>query len=150
MPTTIDQFDISIYNLYAIRTRMLEQINQDYGLKQAGTIPPQTSLVDTIRKPTELDILLGVVAIVTPWAYFYPPKRFRFIRRSPFAFFRVAPTLGSLEDHEGLENAVASVETRSPEEADEKKAILGALAQIDKINNWISFIIGRVGQFLQG
>jgi hypothetical protein len=95
---TIDQFDISIYNLYAIRTRMLEQINQEYRLREAGSIPPQTQLLDTLPKPTELDILLGVAPVVTPWAYFYPPKRYRFIRRSPFAFFRVVPTLGSLEE----------------------------------------------------
>ncbi len=147
---TIDQLDISIYNLYAVRTRMLEQINKDLRLGEAASIPPQTTLVDTYPKPTELDILLGVAPVVTPWAYFYPPKRFRFIRRSPFAFFRVVPSLGTLEEHSKHENAVASVETRSADEDEEKKAILNALGQIDKINNWISFIVGRIGQFLQG
>lgn len=148
--TTIDQLDISIYNLYAIRTRMLEQTNKQMRLTEAGTIPPQTQLVDTYPKLTELDLLLGVVPVVTPWAYFYPPKRFRYIRRSPFAFFRVAPTLGSLEQHAEDEDKVLSQECETPEEEEEKKAILGCLEQIEKINSWLSFIVGRVGQFLQG
>lgn len=147
---TIDQLDISIYNLYAIRTLMLEQINQDLRLGEAATIPPQTQLIDTFPKLTELDILIGVVPVVTPWAYFYPPKRFRFIRRSPFSFFRVAPSLGSLEQHVEDEAKIISVECHSPEEEEEKQAILGCLDQIDKINSWLSFIVGRVGQFLQG
>jgi len=147
---TIDQLDISIYNLYAIRTRMMEQINQDLRLGEAGTIPPQTQLIDTMPKMTELDILLGVAPVVTPWAYFYPPKRFRFIRRSPFAFFRIVPSLGSLEEHTEHEEKAMSVNTNSPEEEKEKGAILSLLDQIDKINNWMSFIVGRVGQFLQG
>jgi len=148
--TTIDQLDISIYNMYAIRTRMLENFNQKVRLREDYTIPPQTMMVDTFPKLSELDILLGVAPVVTPWAYFYPPKRFRFIRRSPFAFFRVAPSLGSLEQHPEDEAKVAQVECHSPEEENERDAILGCLAQIEKINDWLSFIIGRVGQFLQG
>lgn len=147
---TIDQLDISIYNLYALRTRMMEQFNQQVRLGEAHTIPPQTMMVDTLPKLTELDLLLGVAPVVTPWAYFFPPKRYRYIRRSPFAFFRVAPSLGSLEQGAEYEAKVAGVECRSPEEESEKEAVLGCLAQIDKINEWMSFIIGRVGQFLQG
>lgn len=147
---TIDQLDISIYNLYALRTRMLEEVNQQYRLKEAASIPPQTLLVDTLPKLTELDILLGVGPVVTPWAYFFAPKRFRYIRRNPFGFFRIAPSLGPLEDHDTLEAKVAAAECGSPEEAEEKKAILDCLDQIKKINNWLGFIVGRVGQFLQG
>jgi hypothetical protein len=148
--TTIDKLDISIYNLYAVRTRMMEQINQELRLGEASTIPPQTMLVDTFPKLTELDLLLGVGPVVTPWAYFYPPKRFRFIRRSPFSFFRVVPTLGTLEEHEELEGKVGATKCKTDEEKEEKRAIQGCLEQIGKINNWLSFIVGRIGQFLQG
>src|SRR5262245_54453003 len=134
---TIDQLDISIYNLYAIRTRMMEQFSQQIRLGDSSAIPPQTQLVDTFPKLTELDMLLGVVPVVTPWAYFYPPKRYRYIRRSPFSFFRVAPTLGSLEKHSEVEAKVSDIECRSPEEKEEREAILDCLAQIDKINNWM-------------
>lgn len=147
---TIDNLDISIYNMYAVRTRMMEQINQQWRLGEAATIPPQTQLVDTFPKLSELDLLLGVAPVVTPWAFFYPPKRFRFIRRSPFAFFRVAPSLGSLEKHAEDEARVASIACHSPEEKQEQEAVLNCLGMIEKINDWISFIIGRVGQFLQG
>lgn len=147
---TIDQLDISVYNLYAIRTRMLEQISHEFKLSDAATIPPQTQIVDIFPKLAELDLLLGVVPVVTPWAYFFRPKKFRRLRRSPFSFSRVAPTLGSLDQYEEDAAAVGSVECHSPEEEQEKEAMLGCLKQIDKLNDWIGFIIGRVGQFLQG
>lgn len=147
---TIDKLDLSVYNLYAIRTRMVEQINQQLQLDKAASIPPQTLVLDSYPKLTELDILLGIVPISTPWAYFYPPKQYRFIRRSPFAFFRVAPSLGSLEDQEKGEALLDAIECSSPEELKEKAAIKSCFKQIDQINRWMGYIIGRVGQFLQG
>lgn len=147
---TIDKLDLSVYNLYAIRTKMVEQINQQLQLDKASSIPPQTQVMDSFPKLTELDILLGIVPLHTPWAYFFPPKQFRFIRRSPFAFFRVAPSLGSLEDQEKGEALLDSVECTSPEELKEKTAIKNCFKQIDQINRWLGYIIGRVGQFLQG
>ena|ERR1700733_4090772 len=147
---TIDKLDISVYNLYAIRTRMLEQINLQIPFDKAGVIPPQTLVIGTYPTLTELDILLGVVPVLTPWAYFYPPQNFRYQRRSPFASYRVAPSLGSLSDQEKDEEHLASIECHSPEEEKEKTIIANCLKQIDKINGWMGFIIGRVGQFLQG
>lgn len=147
---TIDKLDLSVYNLYAMRTRMIEQINQQYRLDQASSIPPQTMMVDNYPKLTELDLLLGIVPLHTPWAYFYPPQKFRFIRRSSFAFFRIVPSLGSLEEQEQQEKQLESVECHSPEEEKEKSAIKGCFKQIEEINRWLGHIIGRVGQFLQG
>jgi hypothetical protein len=147
---TIDKLDLSVYNLYAIRTRMVEQINQQFRLDKASSIPPQTQVMDIYPKLTELDILLGIVPLHTPWAYFLPPKDFRNIRRSPFAFFRVAPSLGSLEDQEKGEQLLDAVVCSTPEEQTEKTAIKNCFKQIDQINRWLGYIIGRVGQFLQG
>jgi hypothetical protein len=42
------------------------------------------------------------------------------------------------------------VECKTPEETREKEAIASCFAQITKINQWLGFIVGRVGQFLQG
>ncbi|CCB86914.1 MULTISPECIES: DUF5399 domain-containing protein [Parachlamydia] len=147
---TIDQLDLSVYNLYAIRTKMLEQIDQQLSLKSASSIPPQTQIVDINPKLTELDILLGIVPLHTPWAYFYPPQRIRDLRRSPFAFYRVAPSLGSYEDQEELEATLAAIPCSTAEEEQEKKAITNCFKQISKINEWLGFIVGRIGQFLQG
>lgn len=147
---TIDKLDLSVYNLYAIRTKMVEQINQQLQLDKASSIPPQTQVMDIYPKLTELDILLGIVPLATPWAYFFPPKQFRFIRRSPFAFFRVAPSLGSIEDQEKGEALLDSIVCSSPEEQKEKTAIKNCFKQIEQINRWLGYIIGRVGQFLQG
>lgn len=148
--TTIDKLDISVYNLYAIRTKMVEQINQQLRLEEASSIPPQISLVDIYPKLTELDILIGVVPLATPWAYFYPPKEFKFLRRSSFAFYRVAPTLGTLEEQAAEADRIAGYPCKTPEEEKEREIINSCFAQIDKLNNWLGFIIGRVGQFLQG
>lgn len=147
---TIDKLDISVYNLYAIRTRMIEQINQQLSLDKAASIPPQTMIVDIYPKLTELDLLLGIVPLNTPWAYFYPPQKFGFARRSTFAFFRVAPSLGSIEDQANDAQTLESVECRTPEEEKEKEAIRGCFKQLEQINRWLGYIIGRVGQFLQG
>jgi hypothetical protein len=147
---TIDQLDLSVYNLYAIRTKMIEQINQQLQLDQAASIPPQTQVVDNLPKLSELDILLQIVPLNTPWAYFYPPQHFRRLRRSTFSFSRIVPSLGSAEEQEQFEQALESVECQSPEEASEKAAIKKCFKQMGQINQWMGYIIGRIGQFLQG
>lgn len=148
--TTIDKLDIGIYIQYARRTNMIEQITQQYHLDQASSIPAQIQVLDYYPKLTEMDVLLGVGIIKNPWAFFFPPPQFRFQRRSPFGFFRVAPSLGSFEEEEENEKELDDVECETEEEENEKKALKNCFEQIKKINNWISFIVGRVGQFLQG
>jgi hypothetical protein len=147
---TIDKLDLTVYNLYAIRTKMIEQTNEQYSLDRASSIPPQISVLSYYPKLSELDILLGIVPLFTPWAYFYPPKNFRYQRRSPFAFYRVAPSLGSLKEQADEEARLATIECHSPDEEAEKASIFRCLKQVDKINGWIGFIMGRIGQFLQG
>lgn len=148
--TTIDKLDISVYNMYALRTRMIEQINQQMHLDESASIPAQIQVTSTSIQLTELDLLLGVVPLLTPWAYFFPPTRFKTVRRSPFSFSRVAPSLGSAEkqaeDIELIENTPCS----TPDEESEKSAIIACFQQLEKINTWLSFIVGRIGQFLQG
>lgn len=147
---TIDKLDISVYSMYAIRITMIEQINNQLRLEEASSIPPQIQLVDIYPKLTELDLLLGIVPLATPWAYFYPPQRYGSIRRNPFSFFRIGPSFGSLEDQAEDEQKLELIETHNPEENSEKQTIRACLKQMSKINEWMAFIIGRVGQFLQG
>jgi hypothetical protein len=147
---TIDNLDLNIYNLYALRTKMIEQTNQQLRLDQAASIPPQTMVLDIWPKLTELDLLLGIVPTGTPWALFYPPKAFRDIRRSPFAFSRIAPSLGDEQEQEDLEEEIEEMEVDTDDDKEKKVKILACLKEIKKINSWLGFIIGRVGQFLQG
>lgn len=147
---TIDNLDISVYNTYAIRTRVIEQINTQLRLDQASSIPPQIQMLDLYPKLSELDLLLGIVPMANPWAYFYPPKAFISTRRSPFAFFRIIPSIGSLKDQKEDSEDLEQTFTESPEEEKEKAALTRCFKQMDKINSMLSFIIGRVGQFLQG
>lgn len=148
--TTIDKLDIGIYIQYARRTQMIEEINQQYRLFEAAAIPPQTQVLDIYPRLTELDILLGVVPAATPWAYFFPPQKFKYQRRSPFAFYRVAPTLGTIDKQNDDTTMLEQIICQNDEEETEKTAILSCLKQIEKINDWLSYIVGRVGQFLQG
>lgn len=147
---TIDKLDLSVYNLYAMRTKMIEQINQQYRLDQAASIPPQTHMLSIYPKLTELDLLLGIVPLHTPWAYFYPPQKFRIIRRSPFSFYRVVPSLGSFQEQEQDERHLEDIECTTEEEKKEKSAIKKCFKQIEELNRLLGHIIGRVGQFLQG
>lgn len=147
---TIDKLDLSVYNLYAVRTRLVEQINQQMHLEEAASIPPQTQVVMTQIQLTELDILLGVVPMHTPWAYFFPPKRFTSNRRSPFTFSRIAPSLKDTDEQGEAYAALQSLSCKDKEEETEKGVILSCFKEISKLNNWLGFIIGRVGQFLQG
>lgn len=148
--TTIDKLDIGIYIQYARRTQLIEQINQQYHLEDAASIPPQIQLVDLYPKLSEMELLLGIVPVQMPWAYFFPPPQFRFQRRSPFGFFRVAPSLGSFEKEDEDKRKLEDVECETEEDEKEKNVLKACFAQIDKINSWLSFIVGRVGQFLQG
>lgn len=147
---TIDQLDLNVYNLYAMRTLMIEQINQQLRIDQASSIPPQIQVMDIIPKMTELDLLLGIVPLNVPWAYFFPPPKFREMRRSPFSFFRVAPSLGSLADQEASEAVLEHVACSSSEEESEKATLKRCFKQVGQINRWLGYIVGRVGQFLQG
>lgn len=147
---TIDQLDMSIYNLYAIRTRMVEEINQEIHFDQASSIPPQTAVLDIYPKLHEIDILLGSAAMGNSWAYFFPPKKFRRLRRSPFSFSQIAPSLGDEEKQEAMLAAIRGVPCSTDEEEEERSTIERCIQQIDKVNEWLSFIVGRIGQFLQG
>lgn len=146
---TIDKLDISVYNMYAVRTRMIEQINQQLHLEEASSIPAQISVVNTYAQLSEVDLLLGIVPSFSPWALFQPPKRFKTTRRSPFTFSRIAPTLKTDEDGEEFENLM-STDCENEEEEKEKKTIAACFKEISKLNNWLGFIVGRIGQFLQG
>lgn len=148
--TTIDKLDIGIYVEYAKRTQLVEQISQQYHLDQAGSIPPQIQVLDFYPKPLEIDILLGTRIVQPPWALFFPPPKFTFQRRSPFGFFRVAPSLGSFDKEEEDERHLEEIECETEDEKKEKKVLESCFTQIKKINDWMGFIIGRVGQFLQG
>jgi len=147
---TIDKFDIGIYIQYARRTELIEQVRQQYHMPEAQGVPAQALIVDIYPKLSELDLLMGVAAIHAPWAYFFPPKRYPAQRRSPFAFHRIIPIFGSTEEQKEEEEKLDSIECGTPEEETEKTTLKGCFKQIEKINELIRYIGGRIGQFLQG
>src|SRR5258707_15319596 len=97
---TIDNFDIGIYIQYAKRTQLVEQVIQQYHMREAGSVPAQALIVDLYPKLAELDLLLGISTFSTTWAYFYAPRSYSMQRRSPFAFHRVIPLIGERTEEE--------------------------------------------------
>ncbi len=150
MAETVDNLDFRVHVQYAERTEFVEGVKKEFGLDKAQAIPPHVQVVDTYARPNELDLLMGVAAVTTPWAVFvrFRPKRTR--RRPSFTVARVAPSLGTLAEQIELENMVENTDTGTPDEAREKNILLTCFAQINKLNEWLSHVIGRVGQFLQG
>lgn len=150
MPVTIDKLDLSWNDAYARRIQARYELNKQIHLDDASTIPPQIQIMNTYAQLSELDLLLGVVPMLMPWAYFQPPKKFFEKRKSPFSFARVIPSLKST-DEEGEEFIMLQeIKCKTPEEEMEKSILTNCFKEVSKINKWLSFIIGRVGQFLQG
>lgn len=156
---TIDNFDVGIYIQYARRTQLLEQVMQQYHMKEAGSVPAQALIVNLYPKLAELDLLLGVATMGASWAYFYAPKSYSDQRRSPFAFHRIIPLLEEREpkkdgeeqeEKEKGENLLEQVTCTTAEEESEKKVLRSCFKQIEEINSLLRYIGGRIGQFLQG
>lgn len=147
---TIDNLDLGVYFLYARRTQMLEQINKEFHLTEASSIPSHTQVVDLYPKLSELDILLGVARAHAPWALFLPPKKFRNQRRSRFAFSRITPAFGDDDELDEAIETIAKTPVKTKKEAGERQALISVMKQIEQINDWLGDIIGRMGQFLQG
>jgi hypothetical protein len=156
---TIDKFDIGIYIQYARRTQLVEQVRQQYHLREAESVPAQALIVDLYPKLTELDILLGISSLALPWAYFYAPRNFSMQRRSTFAFHRLL--LGKQdqnkqnqqqkqEEEKSDEQVLEEVECQSTEETHEKNVLKACFKQIEELNALLRYIGGRIGQFLQG
>lgn len=152
---TIDKFDIGIYIQYARRTQLIEQVMSQYHMREATTVPAQALIVDLYPKLAELDLLLGISTLASPWAYFYAPRSYSTQRRSPFAFHRVVPILGQHEkeqeeEQKRDEEIIEEIECRTPEEERERKVLRACFKQIEEINSLLRYIGGRIGQFLQG
>jgi hypothetical protein len=147
---TIDRLDIGIYIQYARRMQILEQVQKQFHLREAATIPAQALIVDLYPKLSELDLLLGVGTTLAPWAYFFPPKDFSFQRRSEFAFHRILPIFGKSDAEKEEEDKLDDVICDSDEEEEEKNVLRRCIRKVKDINDLLRFIGGRIGQFLQG
>ena len=150
---TIDKFDIGIYIQYARRTQLMEQVMSQYHLREATGVPAQALIVDLYPKLAELDLLLGIATLSSPWAYFYAPRSYGSQRRSPFTFHRIIPFMGerNQEDEQKKdEEIIEEMECRTPEEERERKVLKACFQQIEEINSLLRYIGGRIGQFLQG
>jgi hypothetical protein len=139
---------LDVHDLYARRIQLIESYYKQYPVSQAERIPAHTA-VDNVRPQlTNIDILLGVSTNPPPWALMRPPE---YDPRQPYvSFYRIAPALGTIEQQANATERLQSVECVTAQDTEDKNTILGGLAAINKINDWKGYIIGRVGQFLQG
>lgn len=150
MPVTIDNLDISVNNAYALRQLNYERIQTEYRINLAPEVSQAVTIQSNIPTLQQLSLIFPTDVYPSVWAYFYAPKTFYSRRRSPFTFSRLAPSLGPLEEQQELYETIAQTPCTNPEEEREKAVLLRCFNQIDKINSMLSFIVGRIGQFLQG
>jgi hypothetical protein len=162
---TIDRLDISHYFQYARRVSSVESTIKTFRLEQAHAIPAHTNVVSVKPKFEETELLFGFRRSTQPWACFCVPKNYYSHRRNSFAFDRVCPTLGGLQEQvEILKKVKNSLEKEDGDQEDgknlgvnplkmfkksEKKRVTQCLEEIAKLNRMINFIMSRVGQFLQ-
>jgi hypothetical protein len=147
---TLDKFDIGIYIQYARRTELIESVRQQLHMPEASQVAAQTLIVDIYPKLTEVELLLGIAGLEAPWAYFYPPRRYRVQHRSPFAFHRIMPIFVSEQQEEKEEEKLDNIECETEDEENERIVLKKCFSHIKKINELVRFIGGRIGQFLQG
>ncbi len=149
MPT-IDKLGMDVYRDYAMRITLTQETNNQLRINEASTIPGQLQMVDISARLSEFDLALGFVHKSTTWAYFPPPKNFGKQRRNPFAFFRVCPSFGSLADQERIEQEIEDIPCKTPEDEAQKEKIKQCMKKMSWINYMINYVMGKVGQFLQG
>lgn len=171
---TIDSLDVSHYFQYARRVHSVEQTYRAYRLEHANAIPAHTVIVNVHPLNEEMDSLFGFRRSTQPWACFTAPRNFNEQRRSTFAFDRICPSIGTLEQqldklekmrrhvNEAKNNSDQQSEEEDHQDDDQKKQklsfgqkvekqlIYNCLEEIEKLNKLINFIIARVGQYLQG
>ena len=147
---TVDNLDIEIYKQYAMRTEFVEQVTKQYHLTEAAHIPPHTVVIQQTPMLTQLDLLLGVVTLLTPWAHFLPPKKFTSRRKSSFSFSKITPSLGSTDKQESDSLKLEQFPCSSYAEKEERNILKKCLDNIRNLNDMLGFVIGKMGQFLQG
>jgi hypothetical protein len=147
---TIDKLNLDIYRDYAMRITLIEQTNTQFRMDEASSIPAQLRMVDIYPRISEFDLVLGIARQSLPWAYFYPPDSFKNLRRNPFAFFRVCPSFGTLQEQAEDEALLETIFCDTPEAETQRAKIRDCLKEMGYVNTMINDIMGKVGQFLQG
>jgi hypothetical protein len=151
MPVTIDKLDIGVYIQYARSIQVVEQVKEQFQLDKASAIPPNTQLIDFAPKLAELELLMGMVySRENPWAFFYPPPRFREQRKSPFARYRKSALLSTTEEEEELLAILDGVDCRTAEEEVDRDILKSAVRKRKAINDMIDDVINHIGMFVQG
>ncbi len=161
MALVLSKLPLQTYIQYAKRTQYIEALNRVYRFNEAATVPRQVEVNDVFPREQDIDILLGVIRANRPWASFMPPPRFDqgslsgtlrtlYQREPSFNRYRAAPKLGSLEKQEADYHRVLNYPETSPSARREKKALKRLFEHLEDVNGMVSYVTGRIGQFLQG
>lgn len=154
MAVTIDKLDIGVYIQYARSLELVEQVKEQFQLDKASSIPPQTQLVEFAPKIAEIELLMGILSSrENPWAFFFPPMRFREHRRTPFSRHqkRVKNAQGQdMSEDDYLLELIEGVECKTEKESEEKELIKDAVKKRQSIEAMIEDIISHMGMFVQG
>jgi hypothetical protein len=153
MAVTIDKLDIGVYIQYARSIQLVEETKEEFQLDKASAIPPQTQLVDFAPKFAEVDLLLGYIpSKENQWAFFFPPRKFKDQRRSPFSRDKKKgfSILGDEKDEQILIELLDGVDCKTAEEEVEREILKTAVKRRKHINDMIDDVMNHIGMFVQG
>jgi hypothetical protein len=146
MPTIDKLPDYEISTSYALRILLLEEVKR----KADETRVADLTIVSYKPTYTDLETVMGVVQGPQAYASFHAPEDFYDMRRNPFTTFSVGPSFGSVEKRNAYENLIESTACPTAQDAAEKNTLLSCWGVVKKLDDMVSFISGRKGQFLQG
>lgn len=152
-PVTIDRLKIDAYLDYAERTTLAEQVSKQFPPGQLSGLSDQVRIDTVTPQLTELDLLLGVVSVTTPWALFLAPDILYGKKRKhrvPFGVSSLLPSLGSPEECDILQQKLLGVACSTPEEEREKHTLDNYFSTLQKLNIWLNDIFNRIHQFIHG
>lgn len=145
----VSDFNKDIHIAYARRVQAYEETVRQYHLEEASSVTKRIVIDDQYPRQSSLDLLFGVTRSYAPWAIFKRPVS-KDERRPFLSFARVAPSLGSQEKQSEDTQKLHNIPCKTTEEEKEKKALLACFAKLFQLNEMKGYIIGHIGQFLQG
>lgn len=146
---TIDKLGIGIHEHYVRQKSLQEQFETQYHVREAAGIHGQIRVISVSPQSSATDLLLGARSVGSRWATFPELEGYYTRNYSPFVFSTVAPGL-RLATEEGIEQRFRTIVCTTPQEQAEKEILHDVAKCIGELREMQEFIVGQLGQFLQG
>lgn len=154
-PITIDRLRMDAHTDYANRIEAYREVAIQFPPGQLASLSGQVSMDTVTPQPTNLELLLGNVAVNTPWAIFLAPgdlnkEKKRVQRRMPFGVSTLLPVLGSSEDCTLLQERVLGHACSTQEEERERHSLDNFFGMLQKLNTMAGDVFNSIHRFIHG